>query len=196
MILYFKLTLMNSNNEIALLVIDMNGDPANTWNLFCGYDSEHNRIVFFRDLNMFGLPQLQQANNRIWISVERDGAVIESGGPYIVGGHGDQYQLIGFEGIRKEIKDPTKLPAFLLKPNDSVFIRGGDWGKENPINTIGTRRKNGNLAWEVFAKRPADLQLIKSFFLNHYEGSQQLHNLAMARIAFENYPGNFYSEFF
>lgn len=187
---------MNKNhNEVPFIVIDMNNNPNDTWNLFCGYDPEHHRIAFFRDLNMFGLPQLQEANKPIWITVERSGTIIESGSPHIIGGHGDQYQLSGFDGIRKEITDKTKLPAYLFQPKDYVFIRGALWGKHNPINALATRRKRGMLVWEIFAKHANDYATIKEFFSSQpsYSPAQ---NLQMAQVVFENYPGKRYAEFF
>lgn len=185
----------NTHNEIPLIVIDMNHDPEDSWNLFCGYDPKHHRIAFFRDLNMFGLPQLQGVGKSPWITIERNGTIIESGGPYIVGGHGDQYRLAGFNGIRKDIKDTTKLPAYILKPNDKVFIRGVIWGNDNPIDSLATRRKRGMLAWEVFAKYTDDYAIIKEFFASqsNYSPTQ---NLQMAQVVFENYPGKQYVEFF
>lgn len=174
---------------IRILVIDLGKDKNNPWNLFCGYDPKGNRLVFFRDLRMLQLPQRSDAGGETSVSITRAGTPIATGIPHIIGGHGEQFAVSGFEELKPQFTNPDKLPADLLNAGDVVTILKKDWGGDNPVDTIASRRRVGTHAWEVFAKRTSDLELIKEFFPEHS-------NISMARAIFETYPGSFYQEFY
>lgn len=170
------------------LVINL-GTSEQPWNLFCGYDPEKNRIVFFKTIRLRSIPNYF-SQDPVAITVTRDGSVFSTGSPQLVGPNGEGYQLDGLREICGVRHSTDTLDAFHFNDNDVVSVEKSDWTiDENPIDILATRRTVGTPLHQIHAANQHTIDQFKKFF----QGGP---DVLTTTVVVESNPGPNYMKYF
>ena len=165
------------------------GTTESPWNLFCGYDTEKNRIVFFKTLRLRSIPNYF-SQEPVVITVTRENKIFSSGSPLLAGPNDENYQLTGLREICGVNHSTDQLDAFHFNDGDVVTIEKSDWAHdENPIDILATRRTVGTPLDKVYAVNQHTIDQFKNFFQDHL-------NVSTTTVVVESNPGPHYMKYF
>jgi hypothetical protein len=180
---------MNIKKAAASFLVMNLGTSDSPWNLFCGFDPEKNRIVFFKTLRLRSIPNYF-SQEPVVITVNRDNQIFSSGSPQLVGPNDEAYQLDGLREICGVTHSTDQLDAFHFNDGDIVTVEKSDWAHdENPIDTLATRRTVGTPLHQVYSVNQHTIDQFKNFFKDSA-------NILTTTVVVESNPGPIYMKYF
>lgn len=180
---------MNIKKAVVSFLVMNLGTADNPWNLFCGYDPEKNRIVFFKTLRLRSIPNFF-SQDPVTITVTRNDKTFSTGSPQLSGPNCENYVLTGLREICGVTYSTDTLDAFHFNNNDVVTVEKSDWAEnENPFDILATRRTVGTPLNQVHAVSQHTIDQFKNFF-------KDSPNVLTATVIVEDNPGPHYMKYF
>jgi hypothetical protein len=175
-------------NTITIFTVNM-GTSEKPWNMFCGYDREKNRAIFFTELLMRGLPNYF-SQEPVIITIIRDGKTFSQATPSLEGPRLEEYRLTGFQELPGMKYNTDILSVTHLKEGDVVTITKSDWlENDNPLNIVATKRTS----LVNFHRTLTEVSLQLFTYINQIFSGQMNEDTT---VVFETPPGPLFEKYF